>query len=151
MHVRAIAAAAALLFLSAGVADAAIFDVTTSLKGADAAPATASTGTGTLTGELDTGNKSFSYEVNYGGLSGPVTAAQFQGSMTPGSTDQPVMTTQNFANPIEGTTTLTDGQIASLEAGKWFLSLQTAAHPAGEVRGQLQVTRRQEEGAIPLN
>lgn len=147
MHLKAIAAAAALLFAGAGVANAAIFDVTASLKGADETPPSVSSGTGTLTGELDTANKSFSYEVNYSGLTGPVTAAHFQGSAPPGSNDQPIISTQNFANPIEGTTTLSDPQIGSLEAGKWFLNLRTTVHPTGELGGPLHVTRREEDGA----
>jgi len=151
MHVRAIAAAAALFCLGGGVAHAAIFDVSATLKGAGETPASATSGAGTLTGELDTSDKAFSYEVNYSGLSGPVTAAHFRGSVTPGSSDQPVITTPALANPIEGTTTLTDDQVASLQAGKWWLNLKTAAHPAGEILGQLQTTRREAQDSIRLN
>jgi hypothetical protein len=151
MHVKAIAAAAALFCFGAGAAHAALFDVSATLKGAGETPAGATSGAGTLTGELDTSDKAFSYEVNFSGLSGPVTAAHFQGAVTPGSSDQPVITTQSLTNPIEGTTTLTDDQVSSLEAGKWSLNLNTAANPAGEIRGQVQATRREEQDNIPLN
>jgi hypothetical protein len=144
MRTKAIATGAALLFFTAGVANAAVFDVNATLKGADAAAAS-----GTLSGELDTNTKAFSYEVNYSGLTGPVTAAHFQGATTPDS--QPSVTAQTAASPIEGTTTLTDSDIANLEAGKWSLDLQTAAHPTGEISGQLQATRREEQNAIQVN
>jgi CHRD domain len=152
MHVKAIAAAAALFCFGAGAAHAALFDVSATLKGAGEKPASATSGAGTLTGELDTGDKAFSYEVNYSGLSGPVTAAHFQGAVAPGSSDQPIIAGQALTNPIEGTTTLTNDQVSSLEAGKWSLNLNTAAHPTGEIAGQLQATRREApDNTIQLN
>src|ERR1700744_2308909 len=144
MPIKAIAAAAALFCFSAATAPAAIFDVSATLKGASEMPPSETSGSGTLTGELDTNNKAFSYEVNYSGLSGPVTAAHLQGAVTPGSSDQPVIASQALTNPIEGTTTLTDDQVSSLQSGKWSLNLMTAAHPAGEIGGVLQATRREE-------
>ncbi len=44
----------------------------------------------------------------------------------------------SLASPITGSATLTDAQIADLEAGKWYVNLHTAAHPAGEIRGQVR-------------
>jgi hypothetical protein len=41
-------------------------------------------------------------------------------------------------SPIEGTATLTDAQIEDLNAGKWYFNVHTAAHPGGEIRGQLE-------------
>ncbi|HEX4197181.1 MAG TPA: CHRD domain-containing protein [Caulobacteraceae bacterium] len=149
MLTKAIAAGAALLLFTAGAADAAVFDVNATLKGVDQGAPGAAAASGTLSGELDSNTKAFSYEVNYSGLSGPVTAAHFQGATAPGS--QPAVAAQSPARPIEGTTTLTDADIANLEAGKWSLDLQTAAHPNGEISGQLQATRREDQNAIPLN
>ncbi len=40
--------------------------------------------------------------------------------------------------PVSGTASMTDAQIADLEAGKWYVNIHTAAHPGGEVRGQLK-------------
>jgi hypothetical protein len=45
------------------------------------------------------------------------------------------------ASPTSGKATLTDAQIADLEAGKWYFNVHTAAHPGGEIRGQLQATK----------
>jgi hypothetical protein len=43
----------------------------------------------------------------------------------------------NPANPIKGKAVLTDAQIADLKAGKWYFNVHTAAHPGGEIRGQV--------------
>jgi hypothetical protein len=43
----------------------------------------------------------------------------------------------SLANPMKGTATLDDGQIADLKAGKWYFNIHTAANPGGEIRGQL--------------
>jgi CHRD domain-containing protein len=45
--------------------------------------------------------------------------------------------TGNLASPIKGSATLTDTQIAQLEAGKWYVNIHTAANKGGEIRGQL--------------
>jgi hypothetical protein len=41
---------------------------------------------------------------------------------------------------MNGEATLTDQQIADLTAGKWYFNIHTAAHPGGEIRGQLPAT-----------
>jgi hypothetical protein len=39
--------------------------------------------------------------------------------------------------PLTGAATLTDAQAADLQAGKWYFNIHTAAHPGGEIRGQV--------------
>ena len=46
-----------------------------------------------------------------------------------------------LASLITGSATLTDVQAADLMAGKWYFNLHTAAHPGGEIRGQVSLTR----------
>jgi hypothetical protein len=140
MYAKAIGMAAALVFLTAGAANAASFNVTTTLKGADEVPPNTTAGSGTVSATLDTTAKSFSYSVRYTGLTGPATAAHFHGPSAPGVNAPPVITMTSLTSPIRGTTTLTDAQIADLQAGKWYFNVHTAAHPGGEIRGQLQVT-----------
>jgi hypothetical protein len=140
MYAKAIGMAAALVFLTAGAANAASFNVTTTLKGADEVPPNTTAGSGTVSATLDTTAKSFSYSVRYTGLTGPATAAHFQGPSAPGVNAPPVITMTSLTSPIRGTTTLTDAQIADLQAGKWYFNVHTAAHPGGEIRGQLKVT-----------
>jgi hypothetical protein len=133
------AAAAALLVMTAGAASADTLKFATSLKGADEVPATDSKGTGQVTATLDTATKTFSYTVTYSGLTGPATMAHFHGPAAPGANAGPVVPVPKdaLANPMKGSATLTDAQVSDLEAGKWYFNIHTAAHPGGEVRGQL--------------
>jgi len=140
MHVKAIPALAAVLILSAGAANAALFNVTTTLKGADEVPPNTTTGKGAVSATLDTTARSFSYTVTYSGLSGPATAAHFHGPAAPGTNAPPIITITGLASPIRGSTALTDAQITDLKAGKWYFNVHTADHPGGEIRGQLKVT-----------
>ena len=108
------------------------------LKGADEVPANDTAGTGHVMGKLDTATKVFTYQATYSGLTGPAMAAHFHGPAAPGVNAPPVIPITNLASPISGTATLTDAQIADLEAGKWYFNVHTAAHKGGEIRGQLK-------------
>jgi len=133
-----LAIAAAVLSLSlAGVADAATLHFATSLKGSDEVPPNTTTGTGDVKAKLDTTSKVFSYVVTYSGLTGPATMAHFHGPAAPGVNAPPIITMKTLPSPIKGTATLTDAQIADLQAGNWYFNVHTAAHPPGEIRGQL--------------
>jgi hypothetical protein len=151
MKIEAITAAVALFLLTAGATDAAILTVSASLDGAHEVPPNTTGGKGTVSAMLDTNTKAFSYTVNYSGLTGPATAAHFHGPAAPGSNAPPIITIASLPSPIRGTTTLTDPQITSLEAGQWYFNVHTASHPGGEIRGQLRATRRRREDSIPLN
>jgi hypothetical protein len=131
-------AATAALF-AAGVAGAATLHFATALKGADEVPANTTTGTGQVSATLDTATKTLTYKVTYSGLTGSATMAHFHGPAAPG-VNAPVVVpvpTSALASPMAGTATLDDGQIADLRAGKWYFNIHTAAHPGGEIRGQL--------------
>ena len=49
----------------------------------------------------------------------------------------PIITLENLASPIKGEATLTAEQAKQLADGIWYLNVHTAAHPPGEIRGQL--------------
>jgi hypothetical protein len=40
-------------------------------------------------------------------------------------------------NPIKGVTTLSDAQVADLEAGKDYVNIHTVQNKGGEIRGQI--------------
>jgi hypothetical protein len=42
-----------------------------------------------------------------------------------------------FDSPIAGSATMTDAQLADLQAGKCYVNVHTAANKGGEIRGQL--------------
>jgi hypothetical protein len=107
---------------------------------ADLAPAAgiASQGKGMATASLDTATKVLTWTVDYSGLSGPATAAHIHGPADPGANAGVVVPfTGNLASPIKGSATLTDAQMAQLEAGKWYINVHTDANKGGEIRGQL--------------
>jgi hypothetical protein len=80
-----------------------------------------------------------SWTIRFSDLSGPVTAAHFHGPAMPGENAPPVVpiSGRNLASPIQGSAVLTPEQAADFLAGKWYLNLHTAAHPDGELRGQI--------------
>jgi len=101
-------------------------------------PGITSSGKGAATASLDTATKTLTWSVEYSGLSGPATAAHIHGPADPGADAGVVVPfTGNLASPIKGSATLTDTQIAQLEAGKWYVNIHTAANKGGEIRGQL--------------
>jgi hypothetical protein len=102
------------------------------------APGVASSGKGTATASLDTSTKTLTWTVDYSGLSGPATAGHIHGPADPGANAGIVVPfTGNLASPIKGSASLTDAQIAQLEAGKWYVNIHTEANKPGEIRGQL--------------
>ena len=135
-----LAAAAAMFAAAPAFADALHFSA--ALKGASEVPPNTTGGTGKVEATLDTATKKFTYAVTYSGLTGPATMAHFHGPAAPGANAPPTVPvpTSALANPMNGEATLTDEQIADLKAGKWYFNIHTAAHPGGEIRGQLPAT-----------
>jgi CHRD domain len=120
----------------AGPARAETFKAT--LDGKSEVPATTSSGTGTAAVEYDPATKKLSWTLTYSGLTGPATAAHFHGPAEPGKNAGVAVAIPNAtSSPAEGSATLTDAQAADLEAGKYYVNVHTAAHPSGEIRGQV--------------
>jgi hypothetical protein len=100
-------------------------------------PPNTSAGTGEAVATLDTATKVLSYTITYKGLTGPATAAHFHGPAAVGANAGVVVPFSPVTSPITGKATLTNAQIADLEAGKWYANVHTAANPGGEIRGQM--------------
>jgi len=110
------------------------------LAGTSEVPPNASMGTGTLEARLNTDSRLLKWKVSYAGLTGPVTAAHFHGPAAPGSNAGVVVPfTGALESPITGEATLTSAEAAEVTAGKWYVNLHTAAHPGGEIRGQVTI------------
>jgi CHRD domain len=124
------AAVAAMGLLVASAASAQMAHYTATMKGADGVK-----GSGAVQAMLD--GKTLTYSASYKDLTGPVVAAHFHGPAAPGANAPPVVPAVPSASPIKGTATLTDAQIADLNAGKWYFNVHTAANPGGEIRGQV--------------
>ena len=124
--------------LAAGAVRAESVKYAAALSGDQEVPANTTAGKGTVEATLDTATKAFDYKITYSGLTGPATAAHFHGPAAPGSNAPPVVAMAKPASPIAGKATLTDAQVADLKDGKWYFNVHTAAHPGGEIRGQLK-------------
>lgn len=134
---RMLFAAAAAFSLTAAAAQAETLKFTAALSGAQEVPANAAKGAGSLSATLDAATRVFTYQATYSGLTGPAAAAHFHGPAPAGANAPPVIPVASPTSPIKGQATLTEAQIADLKAGRWYLNVHTAAHPGGEIRGQL--------------
>ena len=123
-------------------ASAAMIDFSATLNSASEVPPKTSAGIGDALATLDTATKTLTYTVTFEGLSGPATAAHFHGPAAAGANAGVVVPIgNNPTSPAHGTATLTDAQIADLEAGKWYANVHTAANPGGEIRGQMTMKK----------
>ena len=107
------------------------------LKGASEVPPNDEKGTGSVTLTLDTATKKLSWNGTISGLTGNPTAAHFHGPAEPGKNAGVLVPIGNPGPKIEGSAELTDAQMTDLLAGRLYVNIHTAAHPGGELRGQI--------------
>jgi len=139
MRIGMFAVAAAVAVLAAGAACAEVLHFTAKLDGASETPPNDSAGVGTAWADLNTASKTLDWKVEYSGLTGPATMAHFHGPAPVGkAAGVAVPLKGDLASPTKGSATLTDAQIADLRAGMWYVNVHTAAHPGGEIRGQVE-------------
>ncbi len=134
---RLLALLGAVSLLTTVAAHAETITFKANLSGGAEVPPKVTDGKGTTTATLDTATKMLTYSEDYTGLTGPATAAHLHGPAEPGANAPVVVPFASAASPIQGSTTLTDAQMADLMAGKLYANVHTAANPAGEIRGQL--------------
>lgn len=111
--------------------------MTANLTGAAEVPPVRTTGNGVARVAFDKGSKMLTWEVDYRGLSGPVTAAHFHGPAAAGANAGVALGMTASASPMTGSATLTDAQAQQVLAGMWYINIHTAGNPAGEIRGQV--------------
>lgn len=123
--------------LALGYASAATEAYKGTLSGTSEVPPTTSKGAGTASVNLDTATKQITYNVTYTGLTEPAAAAHIHCGAAAGANAGVAVPFANAASPITGTATLTDAQMADLQAGKCYVNIHTATNKGGELRAQL--------------
>jgi hypothetical protein len=113
--------------------------VHTAMNAAQETKPNKSNGTGTADLTLDTNSKLLTWNVSYTGLTGAATAAHIHGPAAAGVDAPPVinLAPSGMSNPLQGSVTLTDAQVADLMAGKYYINVHTAQNKGGEIRGQI--------------
>jgi hypothetical protein len=133
--------AASFLLLTACVlqTDAHLAAFNAQMTGMNEVPPVKTVAGGKLFAVLDRNTLVLRWKLTYSGLSGAVTGGHFHGPATIGSRADAVLALgKALQRPMtEASAVLTPQQATELLAGKWYISIQTAAHPTGEIRGQL--------------
>lgn len=90
--------------------------------------------------------KVLEYRLNLVGLSGPVTMAYLHGPAPAGQNAQQVVPINppfySDGSTISDGVTLTKEQADQLLEGQWYISVRTAKHPDGEIRGQIAALKK---------
>ncbi|MDE2356155.1 MAG: CHRD domain-containing protein [Alphaproteobacteria bacterium] len=111
---------------------------TATLDGAHETPPNDSHGHGMADVTYDTETHAISWNVTFDGLTGPATMAHIHGPAPVGKAAGVVVPLGMAPkSPTSGQATLTDVQANDLKQGLLYVNVHTAAHPAGEIRGQL--------------
>ena len=107
------------------------------LSGASEVPPVAGSGSGSAALNFDPATKMITYNVTYAGLTGPAAAAHIHCGAAAGANAGVAVAFAKADSPITGSATLTDAQVADLQAGKCYVNVHTAANKGGEIRAQL--------------
>ena len=108
------------------------------LSGAEIVPRVDSTASGTLVAGLNKHTNRLTWTLTYGGLTRPAVGAHFHGPASQGHIGRQLRSIgDDLTSPVSGSMSLTSSQMADLQAGQWYVSLQSEEHPEGEIRGQL--------------
>ncbi len=121
-----------------GAKSSSVVNLSAHLSGRHEVPPNDRPGTGMAEAQYNKETGILTYKVTYSGLSGPVTGAHIHGPASPTANAGIVVPFTNVTqSPISGQAKLTDAQASQLLSGLWYVNLHTAAHPPGEIRGQL--------------
>jgi len=109
------------------------------LDGKRQVPPVETAGSATATVLFDKDTRTVTWDIYYTGLSGEPTAAHFHGPASSGAAAgvQVDLAPEGFSDPLRGSAQLTAEQADQLLAEDWYVNFHTAAHPDGEIRGQI--------------
>jgi hypothetical protein len=111
------------------------------LTGAQQVPPVETSASGTANVTYDPATRVVTWDITYNGLSAAATMAHFHGPAAAGANGPVAVWLSHKGSaadsPLKGEATLTPEQAAQFTAGEWYINVHTAAHPAGEIRGQV--------------
>lgn len=142
LAMRSVLATTAISFALAGCSvlqpDAHLAAFSTTMTGLNEVPRTTTPATGRVDAVLNKNTRLLRWKLSFKGLSGPATAGHFHGPAAIGSNANMALAFKGpVTSPQEGQATLTPAQATDLLSGKWYVNIHTAAHPGGEIRGQM--------------
>jgi hypothetical protein len=142
LAMRSVLATTAISFALAGCSvlqpDAHLAAFSTTMTGMNEVPRAATPATGRVDAVLNKNTRLLRWKLSFTGLSGPATAGHFHGPAAIGSNANTALAFKGpVTSPLEGQATLTPAQATDLLSGKWYVNIHTAAHPGGEIRGQM--------------
>ena len=143
MRIHLLSRAAAALTIgtmlaTASPAFAEMMTMKVTLDAAQEVPPNDSAGKGTADVTFDTESKKLDWTIEYSGLTGDASAAHFHGPAAKGENADVAVPIEDPKSGAKGSATLTDAQAADLTAGRYYINVHTAAHPDGEIRGQVE-------------
>ena len=143
MRIHLLSRAAAALTIgtmlaTASPAFAEMMTMKVTLDAAQEVPPNDSAGKGTADVSFDTESKKLDWTLEYSGLTGDASAAHFHGPAAKGENADVAVPIEDPTSGAKGSATLTDAQAADLTAGRYYINVHTAAHPDGEIRGQVE-------------
>ena len=127
------------LLLIAPPANAETIKLPSMLDGRKEVPPIQSTAGGPAAMTLDTATRLFTWAVSFKGLSGGLRAAHFHGPASATENAPIVIPIGKLGDksPLAGSKVLTPDQATDRLAGRWYINIHAAAHPPGEIRGQV--------------
>ena len=141
---HAVMMGALLLAMCLGIGEACgeLFNLTSTIDGAQAyaGAGSGSPGTGMATVSYDDSTTLLGWDISWGGLLGTETAMHFHGPASPG-VNAGVMVNisaiSGTSSPSVGSTTISTTQAAELLNDLWYINIHTDRDPGGEIRGQV--------------
>jgi hypothetical protein len=131
----------ALAGVASSSAQAAAMMMKVPLSGAQQVPPVQTPGSGNADLTYNPTTRMLGWNITYSGLTGPATMAHIHGPAPAGKNAGVEVWLskqgQPATSPIKGEAVLTPEQAQQLMAGETYVNVHTAAHPGGEIRGQI--------------